>query len=298
MGIKVRDFEVRLARTNEEKRQVRRLRYEVFVVEEGFKATEEQNHLREEYDRFDTHADYMAVFHQGNVVGAYRIIDRKAAEKMHGFYSEDEYNIRKIKKVRGNIVEVSRACIKREYRNNPLAMSMLWLGMGDYVCKRKVVLLFGLCSWIGLNPAASAHAISYLYYNNLAPRALRTTVMKRVMKSKGLDPKSARMNILPKEAIDKQIARTQMTPLLKGYLNLGAMFGNGVSTDIDQNSYVVLVILPATRVRAAYQKRFGGRENAFQHLEFDMGGRRKFGRMLFAPILRAIGKTRMMVPIA
>ena len=35
MAIKVRDYEVRLTRNKDERRQVRQLRYDVFVEEEG-----------------------------------------------------------------------------------------------------------------------------------------------------------------------------------------------------------------------------------------------------------------------
>lgn len=42
MAIKVRDYEVRLTRNKDERRQVRQLRYDVFVEEEGASATEEQ----------------------------------------------------------------------------------------------------------------------------------------------------------------------------------------------------------------------------------------------------------------
>ncbi len=90
MAIKVRDYEVRLARNRDERRQVRALRYEVFVEEEGASATEEQKALREEYDSYDRHADYMIVLHAGRIVGTYRIISRNAAEKMGGFYTESD----------------------------------------------------------------------------------------------------------------------------------------------------------------------------------------------------------------
>ena len=103
MAIKVRDYSVRLTRTKEERKMVRQLRYEVFCLEEGASATEEQKNLGEEYDAYDTYADYMAVFHDGKIVGTYRIIDRDAAEKMGGFYTENEFNLSKIKKVKGNI---------------------------------------------------------------------------------------------------------------------------------------------------------------------------------------------------
>ena len=45
MAIKVRDFEVRLTRNKEERKQVRQLRYKVFVEEEGAGVTEEQKAL-------------------------------------------------------------------------------------------------------------------------------------------------------------------------------------------------------------------------------------------------------------
>ena len=126
MAIKVRDFEVRLTRNKEERKQVRQLRYEVFCLEENATPTEEQKNLGEEYDAYDTYADYMAVFHNGKIVGTYRIIDREAAEKMGGFYTEKEFNLSKIKKVKGNIAEMSRACVKAEYRENGLVMRLLW----------------------------------------------------------------------------------------------------------------------------------------------------------------------------
>ena len=72
--------------------------YKVFCLEEAAEPTEEQRSLGEEYDSYDTYADYMAVFHNNKIVGTYRIIDREAAEKMGGFYTELEFNLSKIKK--------------------------------------------------------------------------------------------------------------------------------------------------------------------------------------------------------
>ena len=167
MAIKVRDFEVRLTRNKEERKQVRQLRYQVFCLEEGASATEEQRALGEEYDAYDRFAEYMAVFHQGRVVGTYRIIDRNAAEKMGGFYTETEYNLSKIKKYPGNIAEMSRACVDPAYRENALVMRLLWAGLGEMIVRRKIGVVFGVASFVGTKPARSAQAISYLYYNHL-----------------------------------------------------------------------------------------------------------------------------------
>ena len=261
MAIKVRDYEVRLTRNKEERKQVRQLRYSVFVEEEGASVTEEQRALGEEYDAYDRFAEYMAVFHNGRVVGTYRIIDRNAAEKMGGFYTENEFNISKIKKYRGNIAEMSRACVEKSYRDNALVMRMLWAGLGELIVRRKIGILFGVASFVGTKPARSAQAISYLYYNHLTPLRLRATVLSEKF-ADGINPKLSRMNILPREFVDEADAKAEMTPLIKGYLRLGATFGRGVFVDVPFNSYDVFVMIETRRMNAAYQKHFLGRENA------------------------------------
>lgn len=268
MAIKIRDFEVRLTRTKEERKQVRQLRYNVFCLEEGAAATEEQRALGEEYDAYDRFAEYMAVFHNGRVVGTYRIIDRRAAEKMDGFYTENEFNISKIKKYRGNIAEMSRACVDPAYRENALVMRMLWAGLGELILRRKIGVLFGVASFVGIKPARSAQAISYLYYNHLSPSRLRATVLPEKF-ADGVNPKLARMNILPREFVDAADARAEMTPLIKGYLRLGATFGRGVFVDVQFNSYDVFVMVETRKMNAAYQKHFLGRENALGTPETD-----------------------------
>ena len=283
MAIKVRDYEVRLTRNKDERRQVRQLRYDVFVEEEGASATEEQRALREEYDAYDRYAEYLGVFHNGKIVGTYRIIDRNAAEKMGGFYTENEFNISKIKNVGGNIAEMSRACVAREYRENALVMRLLWAGLGEYVMRRKIAVLFGVASWVGTKPVESAQAISYLYYNHLSPLGLRATVLSENF-ADGVNPKLARMNILPREFIDEDDARRQMTPLIKGYLRLGATFGKGVFIDKPFNTYDEVVMVLTTKIDAAYQEQILGRENALEHLDVRDGALKTVGKIMLLPV--------------
>ena len=283
MAIKVRDYEVRLTRNKDERRQVRQLRYDVFVEEEGASVTEEQKNLREEYDEYDRYAEYLAVFHNGKIVGTYRIIDRNAAEKMGGFYTESEFNISKIKKTVGNIAEMSRACVDREYRDNALVMRMLWAGLDEYIVRRKIAILFGVASWVGTKPVESAQAISYLYYNHLSPLRLRATVLSENF-ADGVNPKLSRMNILPPEFVDESDARRQMTPLIKGYLRLGATFGRGVFIDKPFNSYDVFVMMETRKIDAAYQKHFLGRANALADLDVKDGALKTVGKIMLLPV--------------
>lgn len=283
MAIKVRDFEVRLTRNKEERRLVRNLRYDVFVTEEGASATAEQHELREEFDEFDKYAEYMAVFHNGKIVGAYRIIDKRAADKMGGFYTETEFNISKIKKASDNIAEMSRACVAAEYRENALVMRMLWAGLSEYVLRRRIAVLFGVASWVGQKPVESAQAISYLYYNHLSPLRLRARVIPENF-ADGADPRMSKMNILPRAYVDEEIAKKQMTPLIKGYLRMGATFGTGVFIDKPFNTYDVFVMMQTKNMDAAYQKHFYGRENALDHLDVKPRPIQTLGKIMLMPI--------------
>ena len=298
MTIKVRDYEVRLTRNKEERKQVRQLRYDVFCLEENASATEEQKNLGEEYDAYDTYADYMAVFHNGKIVGTYRIIDRDAAEKMGGFYTESEFNLSKIKKVNGNIAEMSRACVDKDYREDGLVIRLLWAGLCEYVVKRKIVVLFGVPSFVGTNPAKSAQALSYLYYNHLSPSRLLATVLKENL-DPSIDPRMTQMNILPRVFVNEEEAKKQMTPLIKGYLRLGASFGRGVFIDKGFGTYDVFVLVQTKNIDKTFQKHFAGSENAFDDFEIKEGPLHILTRIVMSPItgtakaIRAFGELFM-----
>jgi putative hemolysin len=216
-------------------------------------------------------------------VGTYRIIDRDAAEKMDGFYTETEYNLSKIKKTSSNIAEMSRACVAAEYRENGLVMRMLWAGLGEYIAQNHITILFGVASWVGKNPVDTAHAISYLYYNHLSPLGLRATVLDGNFVD-GVNPKLSQMNILPKVFVDEERARKEMTPLIKGYLRLGATFGKGVFVDRPFNTYDVFVMMQTKKIAATYQKHFAGSENAFEHLGIKDGAMKTLGKIMLLPV--------------
>ncbi len=76
MAIKLGDYEVRFARSLQERSQVRALRYKCFIEEDGASATEEQRKLREEWDAWDVFAKYLTVFHKDKVVGVYQTAKR------------------------------------------------------------------------------------------------------------------------------------------------------------------------------------------------------------------------------
>ena len=212
---------------------------------------------------------------------------------MGGFYTEHEFNISKIKKIKGNIAEMSRACVDPEYRENGLVMRLLWAGLCEYVVKRKIVILFGVPSFVGFNPAKSAQAISYLYYNHLSPLHLRATVLKENLEP-GIDPRMTQMNMLPRVFIDEEEAKRQMTPLIKGYLRLGATFGRGVFIDKPFNSYDVFVMLQTKNMDALYRKHFLGTEESFEGEDFELPSNfiQTLGKIITSPVKGAVQVAR------
>lgn len=282
MAIKIRDYEVRLTRNKDERKLVRQLRYRCFVEEEGFPVTDEQKSLKEEWDSYDTYASYIGVFHKGKIVGTYRILDRDAAEKMDGFYSETEFDITKIKKRRGNIAEMSRACIDKEYRDSSLVMSMLWMGLSEYIQKHKVQLLFGMVSFAWCTPIDRAQAVSYVYYHHLAPMNLRATI-KLDKLDPAVHPKMTKMNILPKIWVDKEKAYKEMPPLMKGYLRLNGKFGNGSCIVPKEHGFDLSVIVLTKNISKAYQKRFAGKPDAFENLGLKDSPMATAGKILLLP---------------
>ena len=94
------------------------------------------------------------------------------------------------------------------------------------------------------------------------------------------------MNILPREFVDEADARSEMTPLIKGYLRLGATFGRGVFVDAPFNSYDVFVMMETRKMNATYQKHFLGRENALGNPDDDRENIMKtVGRIITLPVV-------------
>jgi hypothetical protein len=94
------------------------------------------------------------------------------------------------------------------------------------------------------------------------------------------------MNILPREFVDEADAKAQMTPLIKGYLRLGATFGRGVFIDAPFNSYDVFVMIETRKMNATYQKHFLGRENALGAPDDDKDNIMKtVGKIITLPVV-------------
>ena len=65
------------------------------------------------------------------------------------------------------------------------------------------------------------------------------------------------MNRIAKGAIDPRAGLRELPPLIKGYLRLGAVVGDGAVIDHQFGTTDVLIVLPVAAINARYIAHFG-----------------------------------------
>lgn len=229
------DFEVRLASTPSELRAAQRLRYDVFVTELGAGGAMVDHAAKLEKDAYDPFVDHLVLYckKSGQAVGVYRLLRADRAQEAGGFYSENEYDLSRLKQSGRNILELGRSCLHPAYRGG-VAMHHLWSGLAAYVAHHEVEILFGVASFHGTDIAALAQPLSLLHHNHLAPESLRVTARKEAYQS---------MNMIPAADLDRRRAMVQVPSLIKAYLRLGGCVGDGAFIDHVFNTTDVCLIM-------------------------------------------------------
>jgi L-ornithine Nalpha-acyltransferase len=243
---------VRLATSPAEIDAVQSLRYRVFYQEMGARPDAATAVARRDRDAFDAVADHLLVVDHAigpgaeGVVGTYRLIQREAAQELGAFYSADEYDLAPIMNFPGRILELGRSCVDAGYRGR-IAMQLLWRGIAAYVFHHQIDLMFGCASLHGTDPDALAADLTYLYYNHLAPPAVRP----RALPHRYVD-----MRRMPPNLIDPKRVQAQLPPLIKGYLRLGGFVGDGAVIDLQFNTTDVAVVVKTDLVTDKYYRHY------------------------------------------
>ncbi len=243
---------VRIAATAAEIDAVQALRYRVFYDEMGARADAAAQAVRRDRDAFDAVADHLLVVDHEigpgaeGVVATYRLIQREAAAKLGRFYSADEYDITPVEAFPGRVLELGRSCVDAAYRGR-VAMQLLWRGIAAYVFHYQIDLMFGCASLHGTDPDALAPELTYLYYNHLAPPAVRL----RAHPHRYVDMR----RLLP-HMLDAKRVQAQLPPLIKGYLRLGGFVGDGAVIDRQFNTTDVAVVVKTDLVTDKYYRHY------------------------------------------
>ncbi|GAN82026.1 GNAT family N-acetyltransferase [Acidocella aminolytica] len=243
---------VRLATTQAELEAAQALRYRVFYEERGAKPDEATLASKRDHDTFDSIADHLLVVDHDlgegpeSVVGTYRLIRQEAAAQIGHFYSEDEYDISALKGFSGRKLELGRSCTASAYRNRSV-MQLLWRGIAAYVFHHQIDIMFGCASLSGTNPDELAEELTYLTLHHRAPASIRP---------RALPERYVEMSRLSPEAINPKQALMRLPPLIKGYLRLGGVVGDGAVIDNQFNTTDIAIIVQTDLVTEKYYRHY------------------------------------------
>lgn len=255
-------LEVRLAETAEEVAAAQELRYKVFFSELGAKQADIHLLEQRDADRFDAACDHLLVFDRSiagpqikQIVGTYRLMRREQAERAGGFYSSGEYDVNDLMAAKPTLsfLELGRSCVQPAYRSKR-TVELLWQGIWAYCRRYSIEAMFGCASFHGTVPAAHALSLSFLHHYCLVDAEWSV----RALPSRYLP-----MDMMPKEAINPKVALFGMPPLIKGYLRLGAMIGDGAVIDHDFSTTDVFIMLPVERISSRYINYYGSDADRF-----------------------------------
>jgi putative hemolysin len=263
---------VRLAQSDAEIEAAQELRYKVFYEEFGAAPTPDMARLKRDFDKYDAHADHLIVVDETRgpknprIVGTYRLLDRAVAEKHGQFYTSGEYNIDPILKSGASVLELGRSCVLPEFRTRPV-LQMLWQGIADYVLEHDIEMLFGCASFPGTDVKALARPLSYLYHYHLAPPELCPVA---------LPGRYLPMNVIAKEDLNPKEILSELPPLIKGYLRIGSLIGDGAVIDQQFNTTDVCIMLHTRLVTNHYKKHYERKGNkSFTDAAFSIDEKQK-----------------------
>ena len=252
VDVRARNLEIRLAENAAEIEAAQRLRYSVFYEELRAVPSIETARLRRDADPFDAYCDHLLVIDleksgvQPFICGTYRLLRRSVALDNAGFYSAHEFSLDALMNQPGELVELGRSCVHKEYRTGAV-MQLLWRGIADYVAHYNVTLMFGCGSLTGTDAEALMPALSYLHHFHLAPSDLRP---------RALDQHYVGIDRVPLTRLDQKAARDMLPPLIKGYMRLGGFIGDGAVIDHQFNTTDVCIIVPTDRITEKYHRHY------------------------------------------
>ena len=257
-------LEVRLATTPKDIRRAQRLRYKVFYEEMAALPNAASLFSRRDLDEYDALCDHLLVLDHAarrkpfrkpkpQVVGTYRLLRQEVADRHFGFYTAGEYDIAPLVEAYPDLrfLELGRSCVLPAYRNKR-TVELLWHGIWTYVLHHRIDVMIGCASLEGTDPRKLALPLSFLHHYARAPEPWRV---------RALDGRYVAMDLLSREAVDPKAALRDLPPLIKGYLRLGARFGDGAVIDRQFGTTDVLVVLPVSAHQPALHRPFrAGRE--------------------------------------
>lgn len=237
-------YRLRFGRTPQDLESVQRLRFGVFNCELG-EGLAESWCTGLDADPWDEIFHHIVIEHipSASVVGSYRLQTGEMAEQHGGFYSEAEFDLRRLPRdVLLGAVEIGRACVHAEHRNGRV-IHLLWRGLAAYLLWNAKRYLFGCCSLPTTAPQIGAAAWRQLKLEGF------TSARHSVAPQRGMECVVRGMSAVA-------LSRNELPPLFQSYLNLGAEVCGPPAIDAEFGTIDFLVLLDLERLEERTRKTF------------------------------------------
>jgi putative hemolysin len=241
-------LEVVWARTQEDVRAAQRLRHLVFAQEMGARlSVPVGSPAGHDIDHFDAYCEHLLVRlytqdgEPGQVIGTYRVLTPDAAKRVGGLYSETEFDLTRLRHLRGQMVELGRSCVHPDHRQGGVIMA-LWGALAEFMVRNQLDTMVG-CASISMRDGGHVAASLWeqLRKTHLAPIELQVR---------------ARLP-LPVQELDHHLA-VEAPALIKGYLRCGAKVLGAPAWDPDFNTADLPMLMRLADLPVRYRKHFLG----------------------------------------
>jgi putative hemolysin len=216
-----------------------RLRHQIFTSEYG---ADLETDTGIDQDRFDPWCEHFVVTDQsGEVVATTRLLHGEVAARIGGFYSEDEFDLDRLKRNPGVFAELGRTCIRSDCRSGA-ALSMLWTEIAQYLVQEGIDYLLGCASISMLDGGYKAWRITQqVQQEHLAADNFRVT------------PKRTLPHLASHRAQTDKVA---IPALIRSYMRLGAEVCGEPCWDPAFRCADLLVLLNVDKLAARYARRY------------------------------------------
>lgn len=238
-------YSVRLAVSDADVLLSQQLRYEVFAEEMGADVGGSTDQKLDR-DRFDEHCQHMLVTEtaSGKLVASTRLLNRDGANAIGSYYSETEFDMRAIKALEGDLLEVGRTCVRDGYRNGAV-IATLWQGLASHIVDNEIPYMIGCASIEWGTDGSMVHAVARrLQQKYLVEESLRVTPNVRV----------------PNPDSDCVVTALKIPPLMKAYVSLGAKICGEPSWDEAFGVADLFILLKTSDLSSRYARHFFERQ--------------------------------------
>jgi putative hemolysin len=236
------------ARHLDEVRAAQRLRYQVFVEEMGARPDPPAGTPAEhDADLFDRYCEHLIVRTRetsrtpARVIGTYRVLTPWAAVRAGGLYSDTEFDLAPLRKLRPRMIELGRSCVHVDWRHGSVIM-LLWAAVADLMRRNDLDTLIG-CASIGMRDGG--HVAASLW------NSLKQTNLAHVERQ--VSPRLA----LPVEQLDSHL-QVDPPPLVKGYLRCGSKVLGPPAWDPAFNTADLPLMMQLADLPSRYRRHFLG----------------------------------------